>query len=192
MKKIIATLTMITILLSTIPAQADSGWEFRFFGINPKDFKDRSVGKIIIGGVTSILAHEFLGHLLSSELTGMGHGYIDWGRRVPVAGDGYKDSSSNEQAIYSASGMIVQSAGSIILTAIPSTRHTDFTFGWNTATCITGFGYGITKGFNDDTSDVRRMNERDWPGTEIAYATGIVGGITSYISLNKYKDVEEK
>ena len=160
-------------------------WEIRFFGINYKDFQDRNWENVVIGGVSSVVAHEVLGHMLASEMTGMGHPSFDACDFVVYAGNGYDDASRDRQAWYSASGLIVQSFGSIILTTIPATRYSDFTVGWNAATMVTGTMYGITGGTKEDSSDVKRMNDRDWPGTEIAYGTGLIGGITTYISLDK-------
>ena len=160
-------------------------WEIRFFGINYKDFEERRWEQVVIGGVSSVVAHEVLGHMLASEMTGMGHPSFDACDFVVYAGDGYDDASRDQQAWYSASGLIVQSFGSIILTTIPATRHSDFTVGWNAATMVTGTMYGITGGLKEDSSDVKLMNDRDWPGTEIAFGTGLIGGITTYISLDK-------
>lgn len=186
------TILIITVVLLTVwgsLSHAHAGemdaWDFKFFGISARDFEDRHWLPVVIGGVSSVLAHEVLGHMLASEMTGMGHASFDVGDLVVYAGDGYNDASDDQKAWYSASGLIVQSLGSIILTSLPKTRHSDFTLGWNTGTTITGFNYGITGGADDDTSDVLLMEEYGWPGTEIAYGTGIIGGITTYISLDK-------
>ena len=160
-------------------------WEFRFFGINYKDFQERHWEKVVIGGVSSVVAHEVLGHMLASEMMGMGTPSFDFCDFVVYAGDGYDDTSRDQQAWYSASGLVIQSLGSILLTSIPATRHSDFTVGWNAVTMVTGTMYGITGGTKEDSSDVQLMNDRDWPGTEIAYGTGLIGGITTYISLDK-------
>jgi hypothetical protein len=161
-------------------------WEFQFFGVNYQDVKDREWTKVVVGGASSIIAHE-LGHMVAGELLGMGSSSFDFNNFVAMAGDGYHDSSSHDKALFSAAGFIVQGAGSIILTSIPATRHSDFTVGWNTATMCVGTMYGITGGTRKESSDVKLMEDNGWPGTEIAFTTGAIGGITTYYSLDKVK-----
>ncbi len=187
---LIIVVTLLTVWGSLSHAHAGEvdAWNFRFFGVNVRDFEDRHWLPVVIGGVSSVLAHEVLGHMLASEMTNMGRASFDVGNLVVIAGDGYNGASDDQKAWFSASGLVVQSLGSIILTSIPKTRHSDFTLGWNTGTTVTGFNYAITKGADDNTSDVLLMEEYGWPGTEIAYATGFIGGITTYISLDKYKE----
>lgn len=159
-------------------------YEFNILGINPRDFKGRQWQYIVVGGAVSILSHE-LGHMAVNEIIGTGRTSFDPCRFVVHYGNDAQGMSDDQIAFRTGAGLIVQSLGSIILTSIPATRHSDFTLGWNTGTFITGMNYGITKGKDPDTSDVVWMNYYDWPGTEIAYGTGIIGGITAYISLDK-------
>jgi hypothetical protein len=162
-------------------------WEFHFFGINAKDFQNRNPWKIVGGGILSIAAHEVVGHMLASEMTGMGHSCLDFqnGYLVAMSGDGYNDASDDQRAWFAASGMVVQSLGSLILTSIPKTRHSDWTLGWNLGTTVVGFQYALFDGGNDNFSDTINMEVNGWPGTEIAWGTTAIGVATSYISLNK-------
>jgi hypothetical protein len=182
----------LSITMFTKPASAGEldAWEFHFFGINAKDFQNRNPWKIVGGGILSIAAHEVVGHMLASEMTGMGHSCLDFqnGYLVAMSGDGYNDASDDQRAWFAASGMVVQSLGSLILTSIPKTRHSDWTLGWNLGTTVVGFQYALFDGGDDNFSDTINMEVNGWPGSEIAYSTGIIGSIATYISLDKYKE----
>jgi hypothetical protein len=188
---ILLFLVVIAVVLFCFGPSAQAGemdaWEFHVFGVNIDDVKDRDWTKVVIGGVGGIIAHEVLGHMLFSELLDMGHPSFDFDEFVVYSGDGYQDASKDRKALYSASGLLVQATGSLLLTIIPATRHSDYTVGWNVATAATGTLYGITGGTNKDVSDVELMEQNGWPGTEIAYGTGAIGLVTTYYSLDKAK-----
>lgn len=187
------TILIIVVVLLTVwgsLSHAHAGgldnWEFNIMGINPRDFKDRELLPFIGGAVISLATHE-LGHLTSARLMGS-NSHFDFGERVAYAGDGYNDWSNDQKALFSASGFIAQTLVGGILTAIPSTRHTDFTFGFNSFSSFNGFFYAVTDGSDADSSDTMLLDEYGYNGTAIATGSGIVNGVFTYISLNKDKE----
>lgn len=185
---ILAIISLCSVLCPTSHAGELDAWEFNFFGINPKDFDGRQPMKMIGGAVLSLAAHE-AGHLLASEVTGMGSGEMVCrnGFIVASAGDDYYNVSDDKRAFFSAAGFIVQSLGSLALTAIPTTRHSDWTVGWNGMTTVVGLQYALFGGGQDESSDTALMDKNGWPGREAAWATTLIGGVTTYVSLNKHK-----
>jgi hypothetical protein len=183
---------MISVTVTIVPTATAGeldGWEFSFFGVNTKDFKSRSFMKVLGGAVISLAAHE-AGHLLAAEITGMGaNGMEERGGYIVAAAneDGWRSASNDERAIFSAAGFIVQSLGSIALTAIPTSRHSDWTVGWNACVTIVSLQYALTDGGTDDYSDTVIMDRNGWPGTEIAWTAGLIGGVTTYLSLDKHE-----
>lgn len=163
-------------------------WEFNIMGINPRDFEDRKILPIIGGAVVSLAVHE-IGHLASAELMGS-NSHFSWSERLAYAGDGYYNWSDDKKALYHGAGFLAQTVTGSILTAIPKTRHSDFTLGFNASSSVTGFSYGITRGFNgsaDENSDVNNLDKYGYNGRAIAIGTGAINGAFAYISLNKDK-----
>ena len=182
---------MLFINVQSAHAGEMDAWEFNIMGITSADFKDRKVLPMIGGIVTSLVVHE-AGHYIVGELTG-GDASVKWDsdeNMVVMNTDWGNDWNEDKATITAAAGFLFQTGVGGILTAIPSTRHSDFTFGFNTFSSLTGFTYGITGGLHaDDVSDVERMNEYwcDGAGTATAFGAGIVNGAFAYISLNKEK-----
>lgn len=195
MKKSIISIFIIFALFAIIMPPVSNGgeldaWEFRFFGINTHDFEDRSPLKVIGGAFISIVAHE-AGHLLAAEITGIGAEGMSMKDGFLVAAaneEGWMKASNDQRSIFSAAGFIVQSIGSLALTAIPESRHSDWTVGWNTCTTIVGLQYALVGGGSDTYSDTVLMDNNGWPGKEFAWATTLTGSVTTYISLNKHKE----
>jgi len=184
---LIIVVTLLTAWGSLSHAEAkDSGWDFYFFGINYKDFEGRDWKPVVIGCVTSLAAHE-LGHIVAGNLMGMDASF-DWGDRVVYA-DNWDEASDGEKALFAGAGFISQLAIGTTLTLIPSTRHSDFTLGFNSFTMMTGLAYGITGGLGkQENSDVYNLSDNGYNGRVAAFITGGYAGTLSYINLNKVKE----
>lgn len=170
----------------TAQAGGLDGWEFNIMGINPRDFKDRELLPILGGAVVSLATHE-LGHLVTARLMGT-DSYFSFHERVAYAGDGYENLSNDQRALYHGGGFLAQTLVGGALTAIPSTRHSDFTFGFNTFSSVNGFYYAITDGIDADSSDTKNLDRYGYNGTAVAAGSGLINGAFSYISLNKDKE----
>jgi hypothetical protein len=186
---IICIIVIFLMLVSNVK-QANAGeldaWEFNICGINPRDFKDREVLPILGGAVLSLATHE-LGHVVSAKLMGS-DSYFDWSERKAYAGDGYENLSKDQRALYHGAGFLAQTLVGGVLTTIPSTRHSDWTFGFNSFSSVNGFYYAITDGADADSSDTENLDKYGYNGTAIAAGSGIVNGVFTYISLNKDKE----
>jgi hypothetical protein len=174
------------VILTPFPKANAGGldnWEFNIMGIDPKDFKDRNVFKVIGGGILSFVVHEG-GHMLMGEIFNMDPSFK--GNCVYVD---YKDSSRSEKGLFHAGGFI---ATTLIGTAIvlhPETRHLDYTLGFTGWSMIHDtIIYGATGGTRDkDISDVENLNKLDYPGNAIGISSGLYSGLLMYKSLNKHK-----
>lgn len=188
MKRIISISLIIFALLAT-NASAGSGVEFKFFGINPADFKDRSPLKVIVGGLASHVVHE-LGHIAIGNLLDMDVAY-DPKDRVYYAED-YDNATNDEKALLHAGGFIATTVVGTMITAMPATRHSDYTLGFNGFSTIHDTLYGITGGIIDkNDSDVHNLNELGQSGTALALTSGVYAGILTYISANKDTEQEK-
>ena len=191
MKKIIIiALICVTLISFASQSYAKSDWEFYFFGINPNDFKGRKALPVIVGGLSSFVIHE-AGHLIIGNALGMDARLEDHGGMVVMAHN-YDDKSDSEKALFHSGGFIFQAFAGSILTAIPATRHSDFTLGVNAFTFVNSLQYGFTGGIggNSEYSDINQINEAGYPGPAIAIGTGIYAGYLTYINLDKYKESE--
>jgi hypothetical protein len=165
-------------------------WDFNICGIDPKDFKDRSLLKITGGALLSVAAHE-LGHMAVGTMCGIEmNGFGTGGYSIHVDSDSqsYDEASDTQKTLYHAGGFIGQILVGSVLTAIPETRHSDWTLGFNAFNGINSAIYGIGGGRNEETSDVAHIDETwDDNGTEVALTSSIIGFGLSYINLNKHK-----
>jgi len=187
MKKLIILFSILMILASAsfVKAGELDNWDFYFFGINARDFEDREVLPVVVGCVASLAAHE-LGHIVAGNLMGMDTSF-SWSDRVVYANN-WDEASDGEQALFAGAGFISQLAIGTTLTLIPSTRHSDFTLGFNSFTMMTGVAYGVTGGLGDDNvSDVHNLSDNGYNGRIVAFITGGYAGTLSYINLNKDK-----
>ena len=185
MKRIILILIMIILITPPVAHAKDSGWDFRFFGINYKDFENRDWKPMIVGAVTSLAAHE-LGHIVTGRLVGMDTTFKF--NDMMAWADDYDDKSNDRKALYHAGGFISQVVIGSVLTAIPTTRHSDFTVGFNGFSSITGFSYAVTGGTREDSSDVANLDNDGYNGTATALTSGFITGGLTYMNLNKVKE----
>ena len=185
MKRIILILIMIILIMPPVAHAKDSGWEFRFFGINYKDFENRDWKPMIVGAVASLAAHE-LGHIVTGRLVGMDTTFKF--NDMMAWADDYDNKSNDQKALYHAGGFISQVVIGSVLTAIPTTRHSDFTVGFNGFSSITGFSYAVTGGTRKDSSDVANLDNDGYNGTATALTSGFITGGLTYINLNKVKE----
>ncbi len=180
---------LLVMALSPISSYAASDWEFRFFGINYKDFKGRKPLPIILGCVVSLAVHE-AGHLLAGKLVGMDPS-LKFGPEPVVWADDYYDKSDDQKALFHGGGFLAQTIVGSILTAIPKSRHTDFSVGFTGFSCVNNIVYSFDKGKTVDgteTSDVINLDNVGYPGGEIAAASGTISGALLYINLDKVKN----
>jgi len=170
----------------TAQAGEMDAWEFNICGINPADFRDRELLPFIGGAILSLATHE-LGHVASARLMGT-DGHFAWSEGVAYAGDGYENLSNDQRALYHGAGFIAQTVVGGVLTAIPSTRHSDWTFGFNTFSMSNGLFYAATDGADKDSSDTENLDKYGYDGTAIALSSGVINGVFAYYSLNKSKE----
>jgi hypothetical protein len=192
MKQIVIIIMLLVAVFSTnVYAGELDAWEFRFFGVNYKDFEDRNIWKAVGGMALSLVAHE-TGHYVMGEITG-GDSSMYWNSQenMLVMDTAWDNPSDSDYWWTASAGFLTQTLIGGILTAIPATRHSDWTVGFNAFSSLTGFFYGITGGVHeDDISDVQRMNKYggSCSGTAYAYSSFIINGYFTYISLDKYKE----
>ena len=185
MKRIILILIMIILIMPPVAHAKDSGWDFRFFGINYKDFENRDWKPMIVGAVASLVAHE-LGHIVAGRLVGMDTTFKF--NDMMAWADDYDNKSNDQKALYHAGGFISQVVIGSVLTAIPTTRHSDFTVGFNGFSSINSFSYAVTGGTRKDSSDVANLDNDGYNGTATALTSGFITGGLTYINLNKVKE----
>ena len=183
----IGVVLVLVCIAAPVHAGESDAWEFRFFGINHKDFKDRCVLEAIGGAVVSFLSHEaghyFFGTVAGIKFDGFSNLAVD------PNDNSYRAASGDRRLLYHAGGFIAQVLVGGVLTAIPNTRHTDFTVGFNAFTGVNSMAYGITGGRDDSTSDVVAI-DRYWNdnGKATAFVTSACGFGLTYINLNKEKE----
>ncbi len=160
------------------------------FRITGDDFKNRNWGAVILGGIVSFGVHE-LGHMAAGELTGMDSS-MKWDSGPVAWVDDYDDKSDSQKAFFHYGGFLSQAIVGTILTALPQTRHSDFSMGFTGFTFAENTLYGITGGvMKDENSDVDNLNNFGYPGNEIAIAGGLYSGVLTFINLNKYDEETE-
>lgn len=185
MIKRVTILIIVLVMSSSIAVAGD--WEWSFMGVNSKHFKDRSPLVIILGMVSSYYIHE-QGHLVYAR----GHGGGDWdGFGHPV--EMYKDDQSHSEIqMFHRAGFLAQLIVGGVLTAIPYTRHKDFTLGFNGYTTVGTAVYTITGGLgnssDEDRSDIKQLDHGHFEG---AVYTGCAAMLT-YINTGVMRDVQSE
>ena len=130
MKKTVIALFLAAGIIFTIPVNADaqSDYEFYFFGINLKSFQNSNWLEVTAGAVVSVLVHE-LGHALYLQSQGK-----DWDLQSSSSSGlaiHTSDSlSENQYRNFGRAGFALQTFIGTVLTTFENTRHSDFTKGW--------------------------------------------------------------
>jgi hypothetical protein len=129
MKKNVLFILLAVIIIVIIPVYADaqSDYEFYFFGINLKSFQESNWLKVTAGALASVLVHE-LGHALYLQSQGK-----DWDLRSSSSGLAIHTSdhlSENQYRNFGRAGFAVQALISTALTTFEKTRYSDFVKGW--------------------------------------------------------------
>ena len=120
-------LTAGIIFAVTVDANAQSDYEFYFFGINLKSFQESNWLEVTAGAVASVLVHE-LGHALYLQSQGK-----DWDlQSSSSSGLAIHTSdtlSENQYRNFGRAGFPLQTFIGAVLTTFDKTRHSDFTKG---------------------------------------------------------------
>lgn len=127
LKRTFAILVVALILLQPCVSAAQSDYEFYFFGINLKAFKNSSWLMLTAGAVSSMLAHE-LGHALYLESQGK-----KWNATASSSGLAIHTNNHLNDSQYrnfGRAGFAFQAGIGAVLTSFQSTKHSDFTKGW--------------------------------------------------------------
>ena len=127
-KKQILLASILFLTMGLNPAQAKSGYEFIFFGINVNHLKDSKPIMLAAGALASVAAHE-LGHMLYLESQGK-----SWDLQTSASSGlavHTPDQLNDDQLQYfGRSGFLLQNSIGTLLTCLPGTRNSDFTKGW--------------------------------------------------------------
>ena len=157
MKKSVVVLFLTAGIIFTIPVHtnAQSDYEFYFFGINLKSFQESNWLKVTAGAVASVLVHE-LGHALYLESQGK-----DWDlQSSSSSGFAIHTSdplSENQCRNFGRAGFALQAFFGAVLTSFQNTKYSDFTKGWVGMNTFQVFSY---KGRNHDMGDDFELIER--------------------------------
>jgi hypothetical protein len=130
MKKTVIASFLVAWIIFSIPvnANAQSDYEFYFFGVNLKSYQESNWVKITAGAVVSLLVHE-LGHALYLQSQGK-----DWDLQSSSSSGlaiHTSDSlSENQYRNFGRAGFALQTFIGTVLTTFENTRYSDFTKGW--------------------------------------------------------------
>ena len=175
MKKTVIALFLAAGIIFTIPVNADaqSDYEFYFFGINLKSFKNSNWLELTAGAVASVLVHE-LGHALYLQSQGK-----DWDlQSSSSSGLAIHTSdplSENQYRNFDRAGFAMQTFIGAVLTTFEKTRYSDFTKGW---VGINAFQVCSYNGRNHDIGNDFEMIERG--GGNGDFELGVFYLISSY------------
>ena len=169
-------LAIVLLVISSNVASAGD-WTFNIMGITPKHFEGRSWKIVVLGAVTSLAVHE-LGHLAWAHYHGGGH--FDWDERAVIMDD-YHNRSHGDQQMFHRAGFLAQLTVGSVLTAIPTTRHADFTVGFSSLAAFEVATYVLFDHGDEDISDVRQL---DHGAAEVTFYT-VAAGTLSYINIKK-------
>jgi hypothetical protein len=138
------------------------------------------------GAVVSLATHE-AGHYIFGTAAGIKFNGFDFDKgAVDPSHDSYDKASYDRRALYHGGGFLAQVLVGSALTAIPKTRHSDWTLGFNVFTGVCGTSYAITGGLKKSQSDVSYLDTTFHDnGREIAWGTAAIGYTLSYFNLRK-------
>lgn len=188
MSKAMKTIILVILLVAVSSTAYAGAWEFRFFGINYKDFEGRKPIPIIVGCIASFVVHE-AGHLIAGRMVGMDTS-MRWDRGPVAWAEDYSDKSNSQKALFHGGGFLAQALVGSVLTVMPATRHSDFSLGFTSFTTVNNLGYSITGKScgREDISDVKNLDNCGYNGTAIALTGGVFSAVLTYINLNKDKE----
>lgn len=154
-RKLILTLILAAAisLQPGIPAYA-SDFEFYFFGINLKTYKNSNWLMVTAGAISSMVVHE-LGHILYLESQGK-----DWNSFQSSSGfviHTDNDLTDRQYLNFGWSGFAFQAGIGTLLTSFENTRHSDFTKGLVSMNAFELWTYGHR---NHDGGDDYALIER--------------------------------
>ena len=178
MKTLTISIIFLSILLTGCAGiEKKTDCKISVLGITADNFRGRDWKGVVLGAAGSFIIHEG-SHILQAKLSGGGH--FDWDRRVCIMED-YNNQSHSTQQMFHRAGFIGQLIFGGILTAIPETRHADFTLGFNAFTMINTGVYTISGGFGEAScSDIKQLDHGKAEGS--IYTVG--AGVLTYINLN--------
>jgi hypothetical protein len=175
MKKSMIALFLAAGILFTIPfnTNAQSDYEFYFFGINLKSFQGSNWLKVTAGAVASVLVHE-LGHALYLQSHGK-----DWDLQTSsssgLAIETSDPLSNNQYRNFGRAGFALQTFIGAVLTNFDKTRYSDFTKGWLGMNAFQVCSYNVR---NHDIGNDFEMIERGGGNGDFEF--GVFSLISSY------------
>ena len=167
-----ALLAVMIIAIIPVHADAQSDYEFYFFGINLKSFQGSNWLKVTAGAVASVLVHE-LGHALYLQSQGK-----DWDLQSSSSGlaihtpDPLSDSQYRN---FGRAGFALQALIGTALTTFEKTRYSDFTKGW---VGMNAFQVCSYNGRNHDIGSDFKMIETGGGNGDMEL--GVFGLVSSY------------
>lgn len=155
-KTLAALLIAVAILVQPCVSAAQSDYEFYFFGVNLKAFKNSNWLMLTAGAVSSLLAHE-LGHALYLESQGK-----DWDLTASSSGFAVRTNnhlSDSQYQNFGRAGFAFQAGIGAVLTSFKRTRNSDFTKGWVSMNAAQIWTYDRRKNDrNDDFALIEKGN----------------------------------
>ena len=180
MRAMIIALCLSAMLCGAAVADEKPLWEFNILGINPRDFRDRSIIEIGAGAILSYVVHE-MGHIVYAKYAGANQTWDIPRFTTHVTGAGNWSKSNWEW--FGRAGWVAQTAVGYLLVSIPATRNSDITLGFNALSAAAGFTYssGMHDRIQVDGSDLDHLEY----GTQEAAVVTIVTSLYTYIALDK-------
>jgi len=132
MKKLLIVLVLV--FFSTPTFAGD--YQFYFFGINSKFFKEAKWGYIVLGVATSAATH-WVGHMAYGKIVGADVGTDGVWRET------IRNASPTDNANFARSGFVAQSIVGLVLTSFEKSRKWDFTKGYVAMNAIEIWTYPI-------------------------------------------------
>jgi len=149
-------IVVIAILLQPGVSVAQSDYEFYFFGVNLKTFKEGNWFMIATGAATSMLVHE-LGHALNLESQGKDWNFLYSSSGLAIHTNDYL--TSEQYRNFGRAGFALQMGIGALLTSFEGTKRHDFTKGWVGINAAQIYTYNLRSHDNgDDFALIERGN----------------------------------